>query len=401
MAASKVIKVGVIFGGASGEHEVSVISAHQTMAALEVAGYSVLPIYINKEGSWFAGGPLNDLKAFREPTFDPAKISGVYRVSLSPDPTVRELLLHPQQRRPLLGSAPKLWADVFFPVMHGTFGEDGTLQGLLEIARVPYVGPGVLAAAVGMDKVRAKNLLKSASLSMLDWCSFDRKQWRENQSQQIAEAERLHAYPLIVKPVNLGSSIGVRRAANREQLISAIDAALVLDEQVMVEPALTNFIELNCAVFGPPAQASVCEQPCSNEEVLTFDEKYKRGGSKAGQKGGAKAAGSAGMASLQRLVPAPVSEELTQKVKSWAITAFNAVRAAGVARIDFLYDKNAEQLYFNEINTIPGSLSFYLWEPAGVSFDELVQKLVETALERAQIRKETMFSFEANLLSGR
>ena len=391
--------VGVIFGGRSGEHEVSVISGHQVMAALQVAGFSILPIYITKEGHWFAGTALNDLAAYKRAGFSPESLEGAFRVSLSPDTSVRELVLHPQAKTKLFQKRPKLWADVFFPVMHGSFGEDGTLQGLLELAGVPFVGPSALAAALTMDKVRTKLVCRQCGVPVLDCRSFSRLRWQMEREAVLREVEEFHAYPLIVKPMSLGSSIGVKRCSDRASLEFALDAALVLDEQVMVEEALTDFIEINCSVMGPPVRASVCEQPCSESGVLTFDEKYKRGGGGKKQ-GGTKTAETkdGGMAALQRIIPAPIPEELTKRVQELAMRAFEATRCSGVSRIDFLYHQPSGSLYFNELNSIPGSLSFYLWEPAGLRFDELVTKCVEIAVRRSKDREDTLYSFEANLL---
>ena len=318
--------VGVIFGSRTGEHEISVISAHQVMAALETAGYDLLPIYISKEGAWYAGAPLNNISVYKTKGFDPGTIDGVYRVSLSPDTSVRTLLLHPDEKLGFLKKAPQLWADVFFPVMHGSFGEDGTLQGLLELADVPFAGPSAFAAALTMDKVRTKSVCLDVGIPVLHSVAFARSAWNKNRNELVEHAEKLAAYPLFVKPVCLGSSIGVSRANNREELINGINTALALDFQVMIEPALTDFIEINCSVMGPPEIASVCEQPVPRKDVLTFEDKYKRGGgAKQGSKlggsktGGAKGEssgeGSSGMASLDRLIPAPISDDLTKEVQ--------------------------------------------------------------------------------------
>jgi D-alanine-D-alanine ligase len=408
--------VGVIFGSRSGEHEVSVISAHQVMAALETAGYDILPIYITKEGSWFAGPALNNISAFKTKGFNPANLEGSHRVSMSPDPTVRTLMLHPDEKLGFMKKAPHLWADVFFPVMHGSFGEDGTLQGLLELADVPFAGPSTFAAALTMDKVRTKSVCLDVGIPVLPSVAFSRMAWGQSKDELLTHAEKLGQYPLFVKPVCLGSSIGVSRANNRDELIQGIQTALALDFQVMIEPALTDFIEINCSVMGPPEVASVCEQPVPRDAVLTFEDKYKRGssskqgsklgGSKDGAKlGGAKSGGdsssaSGGMASLDRIIPAPISEELTKEVQRLAIEVVRATRSSGVCRCDFMFDTRNEKLYFNEINTIPGSLAFYLWEASGVDFDQLVSRAVDIAFAEYSIRKETMYSFEANLLSS-
>ena len=385
--------VAVLFGGRSAEHEVSVITGHQIMDALEAAGYTILPIYLTKDGGWYAGMALHNMQQYTVPGFDAHALQEVYRVSLSPDRSIRQLLPHPETRRRLFKPVPRLWAEVFFPTVHGNFGEDGTLQGLFELADVAYVGSGVLASAVGMDKVRTKALCRDADIPVLDCVAVARQSWHTDSEAFIAHVTELYHFPLMVKPVCLGSSIGVRRCADTSELREAIEAAVLLDDRVLVEPALTDFFEVNCAVLGPPERASVCEQPHTSEALLSFDAKYKQGG-KGAKAGGAKG----GMASLGRTIPAPIAPALTARIQELAIKAFQVIGAAGVARIDFLIDRAREQVYFNEINTLPGSLAFYLWEASGIAFDELVTRVVEIALEQHRMRRATQFTFEANLL---
>lgn len=385
--------VAVLFGGRSAEHEVSVITGHQMMDALETAGYALLPIYISKMGEWYAGQPLHNLHLYTDSAFDVNKLQDVYQVSLSPDRSIRQLLLHPRTRRGFFKKEPRLWADVFFPTIHGNFGEDGTLQGLFEMADIAYVGSDVLASALGMDKVRMKAIYRDAGIPVLECISVSRIEWNSDSDAFVARVEGFCAYPVMVKPVCLGSSIGVRRCENSRELREAIDTAILLNERVLVERALVNFTEINCSVIGPPGQASVCEQPYTNEAILSFDAKYKQG-IKGGVIGGPKA----GMASLGRVVPAPISAELTSRIQELSIKAFCAIGAAGVARVDFLLETGEEHFYLNEINTMPGSLAFYLWEATGVPFDELVTRVVNIALDRHQSRRATQFSFEANLL---
>lgn len=386
--------VAVLFGGRSTEHEVSVITGHQVMDALEAAGYAVLPIYITKEGEWYAGQALHHIRQYIDPAFSPSKLASVYRVSLSPDRAIRQLLPHPDSRSGLFKKLPRLWAEVFFPTLHGTFGEDGALQGLFEMADVAYVGSGVLASAAGMDKVRQKALYRDADIPVLDCLAVSRAEWQHDREAFVARVEDFCPYPLMVKPVCLGSSIGVKRCEHAGELREAIEAAVLLDERVLVERALTNFIEINCSVLGPPEQVSVCEQPHTNEAILSFDAKYRQGGKKGIAVGGAKA----GMASLGRTVPAPISAALATRVQDLARTAFRALGAAGVARVDFLFEPGGERLYLNEINTLPGSFAFYLWEASGIPFDELVTRVVQIALAQHRGRSATQFTFEANLL---
>ena len=394
--------VAVLFGGRSVEHEVSVISGHQAMDALDQAGYPVLPIYITKQGDWYAGEGLHNLDLYREQTFHAAGLKNVYRVSLSPDRSIRQLVIHPGAGGGGLlggGKTPKLWADVFFPVIHGSHGEDGSLQGLFELADVPYVGSGVLASAIGMDKVRQKIVFRNARIPTLDCIEISRAEWEADRHATVARVEAKYPYPVMVKPVTLGSSVGVSSCADRAALGDALDLALELDGHALVEQALTDFIEINCSVLGPPDRVSACEQPARTESVLSFDDKYKHGGSKKLGHGGATGAAASGMAGLQRLVPAPIGDALTAEVRAAALAAFAAIGASGVVRVDFLYDRAASLLLINEINTTPGSLSYYLWEEEGLRFDQLVAELVRIALDRHEAQRATVYTFAANLLT--
>jgi D-alanine-D-alanine ligase len=388
--------VAVLFGGRSVEHEVSVISGHQAMDALDQAGFPVLPIYITKQGDWYGGEGLHNLDLYREQTFHAAGLKNVYRVSLSPDRSVRQLVVHPSVGGGLLSKSPKLWADVFFPVLHGTHGEDGSLQGLFELADVPYVGSGVLASAIGMDKVRTKRILGQAGVPTLDCLEVSRADWTADPGAFAARVEATYHYPVMVKPVCLGSSIGITSCADRAALGDALELALELDGRALVEEALTDFIEINCSVLGPPERASVCEQPARSTSMLSFDDKYKHGGSK---KLGRGAAQSSGMAGLVRLVPAPIGDALTAQARGMAVDAFRVIGASGVVRVDFLYDQSRRQLFLNEINTTPGSLSYYLWEEEGLRFDQLVAELVRIAIARHDEQRATVYSFSANLLT--
>jgi D-alanine-D-alanine ligase len=388
--------VAVLFGGRSVEHEVSVITGHQIMDALKAAGHRVLPIYLTKDGEWYAGESLHTLNLYTDPAGEPTSAAGVARVSLSPDRSIRQLIVHPSTRQGLFRKPPQMWAEVFFPCLHGSFGEDGSLQGLFELADVPYVGAGVAASAIAMDKALTKVICRGVGIPVLDCIVLSRAEWGQDRAASSERIEGAFPYPLIVKPVCLGSSIGVKRCHDRATLHQAIAAALVLDDRVLIEPALTDFIEINCAVMGPPERVSVCEQPITHEAILSFDAKYKRGG-----KGAKHAKKPEGMAALERIIPAPISAELAQRVQGLATQAFRIMGAAGTSRIDFLYQSDGDALYLNEVNPIPGSLAFYLWEATGLPFDELVDTLITIALQRHQERAQTQFSFEVNLLRNK
>ena len=283
--------------------------------------------------------------------------------------------------------------DVAFPLIHGSHGEDGTLQGLLEIADLPYVGSGVLTSALAMDKITAKSVLRSVGIPVIDDLYVSRARWQSEPDTIVAETEARFDYPVYVKPVTLGSSIGVSRAEDASTLHFALDVAATYDRRLMIEPAQQQIIEVNCSVLGDSndARASVCEQPVSNG-TLSYEGKYlngeKHGNSKA-----------RGMASAKRLIPAPLEPDLAAAIQATALDVFKAIDASGVIRIDFFVRPSEKTFYVNEINPIPGSLSFYLWEATGVKFPELVTTLIEIALKRHREKRRSTFTFSSSLLS--
>ncbi len=378
-------RVGVLFGSRSVEHEVSVITAQQVMAAFDRSKYEVIPIYLTKRGEWLSGAKLSDFGAFK--AFNPASYE---RVFIAPDPTVRSLVRAPQSTgglRKLFGSQKAIELDVVFPAFHGTFGEDGTMQGLLELADIPYVGAGVVGSAVGMDKIIMKAVFREAGLPIVSYVWFSRRKWQEQPEEMVQTIETDLHYPLFVKPANLGSSVGITRVEGREDLYFALDVASHYDRRLLVEEAVEEAIEINCAVLGnEDPTPSVCEQPVSWEEFLSYEDKYMRGGKAEGMKGAA------------RRIPAPISEELTAQVQDMAVAAFKALDCRGIARVDFLLKEEGEKLFINEINTLPGSISFYLWEPLGISPAQLVDRLVELAFEAHREKRKTTYSYESNLL---
>ncbi len=286
-----------------------------------------------------------------------------------------------------------LGADVAFPVLHGPFGEDGTIQGLLELADVPYVGAGVVGAAVGMDKIVMKAAFRAHGLPVVEYVWFTRRRWQEDRDGVLDEVERKLRYPLFVKPANLGSSIGITKATERLDLAEAVDVAAHYDRRLLVEESFEGGIEVNCSVLGNhDLEASVCEEPVRWTEILSYEDKYLRGGKGKGGGGGE------GMASLTRRIPAPISPELTAEVQRLAIESFVAIDGAGLARVDFLVDPRSGRICVNEINTLPGSLSFYLWEPSGVPVPALIDRLIELALERHRERRQTTYTYDSALL---
>jgi D-alanine-D-alanine ligase len=399
------IAVGFVFGGVSPEHEVSVISSHQAMHAMDRDRYQPVPIYIAKDGSWYTGEVLFDLDAYQD--LDRLRDQAV-QVSLEPGPAGTLEMVERRGEGLFAGRPRHTEIDVMFLGLHGGSGEDGGLQGLCETFNVPYTGSSIFGSALGMDKVLSKIVCRDQEIPVVDFVAFRESDWAQREEEWLDRIEAELGYPVVVKPARLGSSIGISFSADRASLDRAIEEALRFDEKVVVEYAVRELREINCAVLGDPneAIASVLEQPVrtEGEELLTFQEKYMRGGERGVKaRRGAKEDGgaSAGMASLDRMIPAPLSEEKTKYIRDLAVRIFQLFECGGVARIDFMIDDSSGQVYFNEINTIPGSFSFYLWDPTGVPFDELVHRMIELARKRHRERNSRVRSYDVNLLSVR
>ncbi len=364
---TKKIRLGILFGGRSGEHDVSLISAASILKALDPSKYEIVPIGITREGHWRVGSGAIALLPEVLESGDP--------VTPSVDPTGPKLL-------PLAGSvsATKLRpeVDVIFPVLHGTFGEDGTVQGLLELADIPYVGAGVLASAAGMDKDVMKRLFRDAGLPVVPWELVLRADWEKNPDTVRKRIEKKLRYPLFVKPVNLGSSVGISKVHTRRELPAAMDLAAQYDRKILVEKGI-DAREIECSVLGNDApQASVPGEVVPVNEFYDYEAKYIKEGS-------------------DLIIPASLTPQQTKRVQDVAVRAFQAIDGAGMGRVDFLLDRKTGRVYLNEINTIPGftSISMYpkLWEASGVPYSELLDRLVALALERHQEKSRTRFTY--------
>lgn len=375
----------VAFGGVSPEHEVSVLTAIQAISALEKSSYNCIPLYVTKSGRWLTGEKLLDLSNYKEITqLENEAVSCAF----VKDETGRTLLKEQEQSG--FFSKPKS-----FPVyavlcaFHGSEGENGSFQGVCEMMNIPYSGSGVLGSSLGMDKVKAKLVAAANGIPVTKAVNFFESDWEEEQEDIITVAEDLD-YPLIVKPASLGSSIGVAIANDRDELIDAVETAFRYDAHLLIEEAVNPLMEINCSVIGTPedCRPSVCEKPLGKTETLSFEDKYQSGG------GGDK-----GMASADRIIPADISDELTRKIQSLATKTFSALDASGLARLDFLVNANTKEVYFNEINTIPGSFSFYLWDKSDLSFDKLLTELIEIGLKKHREKNGRVRSYETNLLS--
>lgn len=394
------IKVGVLFGGKSVEHEISVISAIQAMQSLNRDKYDVIPIYITKSNEFYVGENVGKIESYTDIA---SLIKSSQRVIMVNDENKVKLIKYPQK---MLSKGYVDYIDVAFPVVHGTNVEDGTLQGYLQMMNIPYVGCDVLSSAVGMDKYVMKTVLKDNGIPVLDCKCYTANQYDENEEAIVDEIEKAIGYPVIVKPVNLGSSIGISKAENRTELYDSLETAFQYATKVLIEAAVQNLKEINCSVLGDyeRAEASECEEPVSSDKILTFAEKYIGDGSAKGAKGakgGAKSSGgSKGMATLKRKIPADITDEQRDTIRTLAVKAFKCLGCGGVSRIDFMMDTKTGNIWLNEINTIPGSLSFYLWEPVGVKYPELLDRMISLALKRERESESITYTFDSNVLQG-
>ena len=387
------INLAVLFGGRSVEHEVSVISAVQAMASLNKEKYNIIPVYMTKKSEFYTSEKMFDINSFKDiPALLAESTECVFVRSGGKVQLVR-------QKMKKFGSNLISEIDIAFPIVHGTNVEDGALQGYLQTLDLPYVGCDVLASAVGMDKYVMKILLKEAGFPVLDCCRFSSYQIDEMDSM-IAQVEAKFGYPVIVKPINLGSSVGISKAKNRDGLVSSIEEAFQFADRILVEPAVVQLKEINCSVVGDSeeAEASVCEEPvqASSDDILSYDQKYKGDGGKNGSK---SSGGSKGMATLKRKIPAEISPEQDEFIRKTAVDAFRYLGCNGVTRIDFMIDMATDKVYINEINTIPGSLAFYLWEPKGVKYPELLERLIQLAMKRYRQSEKISYTFDTNILS--
>lgn len=380
--------IAVIYGCRSVEHEVSIISAVQAMRSIDREKYDVIPVYVTKKGEMYTGEKLFDISVYSDL---PSLFAASDRICLlrEGDKVVMRYL-----DNGLFRKKKDVRVDIAFPIVHGTNCEDGTVAGLLEFLDLPYIGCDILSAAVGMDKVVFKNVLQSAGLPVLDCVCFRAREYAQDKKRILGEIKAKIGFPLIIKPVNLGSSVGISKVNDEDGLEEAIDLAVSFSDRILAERAITSLREINCSVLGDPdsCEASVCEEPFMHDEILSYEDKYMANSSKSG--------GSKGMASLSRKIPAELTEEKSEEIRRLACEVFKATGSSGVVRIDFMIDTETDKVYANEINTIPGSLAFYLWEATGLSYTAMIDRLVEIAFRRQRNRDNMTFSIDTNILSG-
>jgi D-alanine-D-alanine ligase len=366
----KILRVGVLFGGRSGEHEVSLVSAASVIRGLDPDKYEAIPIGITKDGHWLMGeGATKTL---------PDVMKGGRRVMLTADPTEAALV-------PLDRGAGAQRFDVIFPVMHGTFGEDGTIQGLLDLSGIPFVGAGVLGSAIGMDKDVSKRLCQEAGIPVVPWITVHRWRWEKEPAAVKAEIEEKFAYPVFVKPATLGSSVGMTKAHNADELGPALDFACEYGMKILVEKAIIAR-EIEVSVLGNhDPQASVPGEIVPHREFYDYAAKYLEEGTKL-------------------LIPAELKPAQSKRIQGLAVDAFRTLELSGMARIDFFLEKKGNKLYLNEVNTIPGftSISMYpkLWEASGIAFRDLIDRLITLALQLHADKARTKYAIELPEGSG-
>lgn len=376
--------IAVFFGGRSTEHEISVISANQAMAAMDTEKYNIIPVYISKQGHWYTGEPLRDVKNYRNIPELLKQCTEVYM-----KPVFGDYNLY-TSRKKLFGTDVVATLDAAIPVLHGSNGEDGIFEGVLETIGIPYAGCNTLSSANGMDKITMKMILAADGIPVVDYVWFTDKQWFARRDELIGKIETKLGYPVIVKPANLGSSVGIGRADNREQLMERVDDARRYSARIIVEDLVENLQEINCSVLGDcdEYETSVLEEPIKSGEILSYTDKYM-GGSKDNR----------GMHASKKRIPADLPADETERIRFLAGETFRVLSCHGVSRVDMMIDAKTRQIYVNEINTIPGSLSFYLWEAAGIKFDELMDRLVRLALKRKREQSSKTVSYDSNIFA--
>ncbi len=373
--------IAVIFGGRSVEHDVSIITAHVPIISSLVASgkYEPLPVYIAKDGSWYVDAAMNDLAFFKRPDYE-AVLARQKRPTLLFDKGLKFVWGGLRSRT--------VAVDVVFPSMHGTYGEDGSLMGLLRMAGVPFVGCDMAASAVAMDKVFTKQVLSAEGIAVVPYVWFTKEMWERDRNEMTERFKHL-AMPVFVKPVHLGSSIGITKARNEAETMNAIEVAFHYDDKVLVEEGVENLIEATLPIMGneDPRPAEV-ERPLNKTEFFNFDDKYLSGGKKV-----------QGVNSEYSEIPANIGDDLTKQVKELGIRVYRTLGCSGIARIDFLIDNGSKKVFVNEVNTLPGSLYHHNWKKAGVSNVELVTTLIMLAEERFERMRASTNTFQSEILS--
>lgn len=382
------IKVGVIFGGKSVEHEVSIISGIQAINNMDKEKYDIVPIYLTKENNMYVGELVKEVKNFKNIK---NVIENSQRVIMVNNEGRVDLIKYPMKK---FGNNLYDSIDVVLPVVHGTNVEDGALQGFLKTLDIPYAGCDVLSSAIGMDKYVMKTVLKDNNIPVLDCLRINDFEYINDNDEVVNRILNKIALPVIVKPINLGSSVGIKVAKTKDELVEAIEYAFNFAKQILVERVISNLKEINCSVLGniKECKASECEEPLGAGVILSYEDKYISNKSKSGA--------SKGMTSLGRKLPADIPEGTKKKIQDYAEATFKALNCNGVVRIDFMIDMDTDEVYVNEINTIPGSLAFYLWEASGLKYKEMLSRLIDLSLTRKREEGNLSFSYDTKILDG-
>ena len=402
------IKVGVFFGGKSVEHEISIISMIEATLRLDENKYEIVPIYIAKNGVMYTGDDLLDLEMYRDMD---VLLKRCYRVAVVNDGKKVNVVRVPA---PIIGKRVLNTIDVAFPIVHGTNVEDGTIAGFFNLLDIPFVGPDVLASSVGMDKILFKKVLKESGLPVVDYVSFYSTEYVKDEEKILKEIDEKLKYPLIVKPGNLGSSVGIKKVKNQTELIEAVEFAMEFSDRILVENCVGKLKEINCAVLGDVTEtvATECEEPILSGEILSYVDKYvgegKTKGGKLGKlgprKGGKLGARKGGVGGVNnstegKKLPADIPPETRDEIQRLAQETFKLLGCSGISRIDFLIDEEINKVYVNEINTIPGALSWYLFEASKKNFTDVLDETINIAIKRHSAREKLTFSYDQNILA--
>lgn len=381
------IKIGVIFGGKSVEHEVSIISGIQAINNIDTDKYDIVPIYLTRDNQMYVGDLIGKVENYKDLK---NLIKNSQRIMMVNNGDKVDLIKYPCK---MFGNNLYNSIDIAFPIVHGTNVEDGTLQGYLKTLNIPFIGCDVTSSAIGMDKYVMKTVLKENNIPVLDCIRINDFEYINDNEAVINEILEKIQLPVIVKPINLGSSVGIKVAKTKDELIEAIEYAFGFSKQILVEKAITNLKEINCSVLGDISECnpSECEEPISSGEILSYEDKYISNGNKTASKG---------MTSLDRKLPADIDDKTKEEIQKYAVQTFKALNCNGVVRIDFMIDMDNNKIYVNEINTIPGSLAFYLWEATGIKYKDMLSKLVDLSLKRHRDENNLSFSYDTKILEG-
>lgn len=409
MSENTKIKLGIFFGGKTVEHEISIITMIEASLRINEEKYEIVPIYIAKDGVMYTGEDLLDLEMYRDM---PVLLKRCYKVAVVNDGKKVNVVRVPA---PIIGKRILNTIDVAFPIVHGTNCEDGTIAGFLNLLDIPFFGPDVLASSVSMDKIIMKKVLKDSGIPVVDYVSFYSMEYVKDEEKILNEINEKLNYPLIVKPGNLGSSVGITKVKDKSELEDAISFAMEFADRVLVENCVVKLKEINCAVLGNITETEVteCEEPLFSGEILSYTDKYvgdgktkggKKGGKfvprKGGKMGGRKGGSGGNFNGMEgKKLPADIPNEIRDEIQSLAKETFKILGCSGISRIDFLIDEEDNKVYVNEINPIPGALSWYLFEASGRKFEDVIEDAINIAIKRHSDREKLTFSYDQNILA--